>query len=203
MRRSTLLLLGVLIIALSGCRGDIESAKAIAAINAVNTHFQACYEETLSNNGTHAFETSTKNAMTAMGTAMRTLEMDMVELDSSLGFGYIKAVAPAPLPLIGTEWRQAQDVDLRPTRKIIAAHVGFMGNFSEFEPETVNVVLTITAIDLEDGTELSITMRFDEIEPPKRDYPRRTYPPCEAMRVGLDKIWETFRAELDTKMASQ
>ena len=177
---------------LGGCRPEDE--KAIAAINAVNRHFQSCYEQALAQRGTRVFDISIQRALTAMDAAIKRLNMEVIESDRNIG--YIKAVGPAPLPLDEWEWRRARKEDLPVMRKIVAEHVGVMGHFINFEPEGLNVLLTITVIEQSDGSDISVTMRFEETTPPIQGYPRRTYPPCEATRLGLEKIWESFEREI-------
>lgn len=183
-----LLLAGLMSGLLGGCRVDDETA--IAAINAVNTYFQACYEQTLANDGTRTFNLSTQRALSAMTVTMSRLNMEVVETDHDIG--YLKAVGPAPLPLDEWEWRRARNTDLPAMRKIIVDFVGTAGHFVNFEPEGLNVALNIVVVEHANEADISITMRFQELAPPKQGYPRRSYPPCEAMRIGLTKIWNEF-----------
>ncbi len=184
-RLSCVILVSTLV--LGGCRPS--KPEAIAAINAVNARFKVCYEETLSKRGTRSFEISTQRALTAMELAMEEIGMEVVESDRSIG--YLTAVGPAPLPLDEWEWRRARNDDLPEIRAIIKEHVPGGGWF-QFEPEIFNVKLTITIIEQATATDISATMRFEEIAPPGQGYPPRTYPPCQAMRMGLDKIWKMF-----------
>ena len=181
----------VLTVALGGCRPD--KPEAIAAINAVNARFQECYEETLRKRGTRSFDISTQRAMTAMELAIEEMNMEVDESDRSIGL--ITAIGPAPLPLNEWEWRRARSDDLPEVRAIIAEHVGTAGHFFNFEPEIFDVKLTIIIIEQASATDISVTMRFEEIAPPGQGYPPRTYPPCQAMRLGLEKIWKTFEQE--------
>jgi len=182
---------------LSACGPTDE--EAIRAINAVNERFKACYEQTLSQNGTRTYNVSTDAAFSAVRAAMKRLGMSTVEADRSIG--YLKVSAPAPTPLDEQEWRAAKEDDLPMLRNIVKEHVGFMGNFIKFEPEGLNIVLTITVVESDAGTDISVTLRFEEITPPKQGYPRRTYPPCNAMRIGLVKVWETIEEEFSRTRA--
>lgn len=198
MIRRTLMLAAFSTGLLSAC-GPTEE-EAIRAITAVNERFKACYEETLSQNGTHTYRNvSTDAAFSAVGAAMKRMEMSTVEADRSIG--YLKVSAPAPTPLDEQEWRAAKKDDLPMLRNIVKEHVGFMGNFIKFEPEGLNIVLTITMVESDAGTDISVTLRFEEIAPPKQGYPRRTYPPCNAMRIGLAKVWKTIEEELSRTRA--
>ena len=174
----------------------IDDEQKIEAILTVNTHLQTCYESTLAENGTRVFaKLSRADALAAMGATMRALDARVEDEDTSLG--YLLAVAPAPRPLSDSDWQAALEKDLPHLRKIVAGVVGFRGNWVEFEPEGLNVILRAVLLDSGTGTEISLTMRFDETAPPKKGYPRRSYPPCEATRIGLEKIWTTFEHELD------
>ena len=104
------LIVPIAAIVLGGCRPPPEIA--IPAIKAVNAHFQACYEKTLTELGTRSFDISTQRAITAMTLALNQMDMEVVESDRSIG--YLKAVGPAPRPLDEWEWRRARKC--RPAR---------------------------------------------------------------------------------------
>ena len=62
-------------------------------------------------------------------------------------------------------------------------------------PDQARLALSIV-LNVEEGAELSLTMRMREVAPPKSGMPRREYAPPTAVRMGLDKIWSEFEREL-------
>jgi hypothetical protein len=109
----------------------------------------------------------------------------------------MRVFAPAPRPLNAEEWRRAVDADLPLMRELAAKHVGGLAEFLTFEPEQFHILIHVTAVQVQDGTQLALTMRMREIDQNRaRRYPSREYAPPTAVVIGLDKIWAAFEREL-------
>ena len=191
MRRSFLSAVLLASTLLSGCVSD----KAIRdATSAVDADFRLQYEDVLAEKGTRSFAIEREAAFSAMRSTLERLGMKVENEDRELG--YISAGAPAPAPLSDEEWRQAARKDEPRLQEIVLRHAGPIGWFVHFEPQGLDVVITVTAIANADRTEVALTMRLRETAPPRSGMPRRQYPPPTAVEIGLDKIWEGFQQEL-------
>ena len=111
-------------ILLSACM-DVNSDQAMAAVTEINAHYQSCYEKTLASQGTRIYKASTQTILVALGASLTEMDMDITAIDDDGGFIYVKATAPAPLPLAENEWQTAMETDLPELRDIVAKHVGF------------------------------------------------------------------------------
>ena len=173
-----------------GCAGQQQIRDAT---HDVNTAFRTEYEAILAKSGTRAFSVARAEAYDAVRVAMARLGMTVEAQDPALGFVNVYAVAPRPLSL--EEWREAAEADLPRLREVARRHVGAMADFIRFEPEGLQIVINATVLDVEAGSEISLTMRMREIAPPRSGMPRREYAPPTAVQIGLDKIWSELERE--------
>lgn len=176
---------------LSGCVSDTAIRNATLAVDA---EFRHQYEIVLAAKGTRAYPVERDAAFAAMRATLERLGMKVENQDPELG--YLSAGAPAPSPLSDEEWRQAARKDEPKLQAIVLKHAGPVGWFVHFEPEGLDVVITVTAIAGAGSTDISLTMRLREIAPPRSGMPRRQYPPPTAVELGLDKIWSAFEQAL-------
>lgn len=176
---------------LAGCATDDQKRRAI---NEVNAEFRVQYEQILTERGTRVYRAGINEVFQALRVALARVGMRIG--DQAPGLGYLNVFAPAPAPLTDLEWRQAAEQDLPKLREIAAKHVGLLSHFVTFEPEGLEVVINATAIEVRNGTEVSLTARMREVAPPKSGMPRREYLPPTAVRMGLDKIWGEVEREL-------
>ena len=181
-----------LAVALAGCP---TKGEVVDAITAINESFRSDYEATLKENGTRMFKVSKAEAYDAMRVSLARLGMRVEAQDPVIG--YVRVYAPAPRPLSNEEWRQAAEADLPRTREIIGPHVGIFAGFFNFEPEGLQTVITGTVVETPSGTAVSYTARMRETSPPKSGYPRRSYLPPTAVRMGLDKMWRELQQEFE------
>jgi hypothetical protein len=182
----------VLAMLLAGCVTD-EDKKA--AINAVNEAFKVDYERILAEKGTRLFKVHRSEAFTAMRVSMAGLRMKTENQDESLG--HLVLAAPAPLPLDTQEWRRVSDIDLPVLKRIIEPYVGAIPTvFVHFEPQGLEVVIGATFLEVEGGTEVSLTVRLREVSPPPSGWPRRSYLSPTVLNTGLKKIWDAYDQEL-------
>lgn len=179
----------VLSLSLVGCVSVEEKQSAIQKVNA---EFRACYERTIRARGSRHFRVPKERAMERVAVALETLGMTVMRADSVTG--YVRARAPAPAPLDATEWRQAVARDLPQFRRIVAGEVGLLGWFVDFEPEGLDIIITVTGVDAGSGVDMSATMRMVERTPPPSGWPRREYPPCSALETGVEKLWRAIAA---------
>jgi hypothetical protein len=175
----------------SGCVSDQEK---IAAIQDVNEVLRVDYEHILAEDGTHTYDVPRDQAFDAMRVAFGRL--GMLVADQSPDLGYLSVYAPAPRPITENEWREAAKADLPKVRAVVVNRVGWIGNFFQFEPQGLDIVITATAIQVHGGTSISLTMRMREVAPPKTGYPRREYAPPTGVRIGLRTIWAAIEREL-------
>jgi len=174
--------------------GCVSDAQRIAAITDVNLDFRMEYERILLESGTRVYRVPRDSAYAALRTSLDRLGMTVT--DNSPDIGYIAVRAPAPKPLDAVEWERVNEQDLPRIRQLAAPHVGMAARFVRFEPEGLDIIINATAVEVRDGTEISLTMRMRETAPPKTGYPRREYPPPSAVRIGLDKIWRELDRDL-------
>lgn len=175
--------------------GCVSEGEKIDATNAVNVDFQKAYEEILDEIGTRFYPVSVERAITAMDDALAEMGMHTIISDTSTGL--LQTSAPAPTPLTLDEWHQIADTDEPRLKNIIRPYIGSIPTmFIGFEPEGLNILIRVTAIENGNGVDVSLTMRMEETAPPKSGYPRRTYAPPSAVRMGLGKIWTQFEREL-------
>lgn len=187
-----LLLLSVLI---SGCVSIQDKRDAITA---VNLEFRKEYERTLLEDGTRVYAIEPYVAMQAMQRILQQMGMRVETQDSTLGVA--RFAAKAPTPLTGEDWRQTSEADLPKLKDLVRPYIGWIATkFVRFEPEGLEIVITVTALGLASGTEVSLTMRMREIEPPQSGLPRRDYPPPTGLRIGLTKIWDEFEAQTHSR----
>ena len=175
----------------AGCAGDPEK---IAAITEVNHDFRIEYERILLEIGTRVYRVPRDSAYAALRTSFD--QLGMAVIDNSPDIGYIAVRAPAPKPLDAVEWERVNEQDLPRMRQLATPHVGMLARFVMFEPEGLDIIINATAVEVRDGTEVSLTMRMRETAPPRTGYPRREYPPPSAVRIGLDKIWREVDRDL-------
>ena len=183
-----------LVVALSNIVGCATQQQVVDAIHAVNETFRTHYESILAQKGTRMVGMSKRESFDAIRIALDRLGMQIESQDP--GLGYLAVFAAAPLPLNAVEWRQATEADLPLLREIARQHVGMAAEFIRFEPEGLQVLITATALERPNGSEVSLTMRMREIAPPRSGIPRREYAPPTAVRIGLDKIWNAFDQEM-------
>ena len=185
------LLLAFLAAALAACA--VSEAQVRDAINDVNRDFRAEYERILAEKGVRVYRVPRAVAYDHLVAIMQRLGMRIG--DQAADMGYLNIFAPAPAPLSAQEWQTAAEADLPRLRQIAERHVGLAARFITFEPEGLEIVLNATAIEVQQGTEVSLTMRMREYAPPTSGRPRREYAPPTAVRVGLDKIWAEFEKD--------
>jgi hypothetical protein len=183
----------VVALALAGC---ISQETKRDAINEINVKFKAEYEAILAKNGTRAFDASPGQAFDAAIAAL--VKLGFVVQQESRALGYINAEAPAPTPLTRAEWDRTSALDLPKAREILRKYIGPLAEFFSFDPEGVDIVINVTILETNTGSEVSFTMRMREVAPPKAGLPRRDYPPPSALRLGLDKLWDALDRELKT-----
>jgi len=176
---------------LAGCA--VGEPQIREAINDVNRDFRAEYERILAEKGTRVYRVPSAVAYDHLIAIMQRLGMRIG--DQAVAMGYLNVFAPAPAPLSAQEWATAAEADLPRLRQIAERHVGMAARFITFEPEGLEIVLNATAIEVSQGTEISLTMRMREYAPPRSGRPRREYAPPTAVRVGLDKIWAEFEKD--------
>jgi hypothetical protein len=178
---------------LAGCVSD---AQKIAAISDVNTDFRVEYERILLEVGTRVYVRVPRDqAYAALQGAFSRIGMPVT--DASPDIGYLAVRAPAPKPLDTREWNLVNDEDLPRIRQLAAPHIGALAARTvRFEPEGLDVIINATALEVRDGTEVSLTMRMRETAPPRTGYPRREYAPPTAVRMGLAKIWREVDRDL-------
>jgi hypothetical protein len=181
----------LLALVLAGCASDQQK---IDAIHAVNEGFRVEYEKLLAEKGARVYKLSRADAFVAMRVALAELGMRTEQQDMTLG--YLAVAAKAPLPLTDEEWRSASQVDLLLLHRLIEPHVGVAANFVQFEPQGLEVVISAAFLEVEAGTEVSLTVRLRETAPPRSGWPRREYVAPRLLTVGLDKIFATFEREL-------
>jgi hypothetical protein len=177
----------------SGCATVTDEQKR-NAINEVNAEFRSQYERILAEQGTRFYRVTPEEAFDTLRLTLTRLGMRIG--DQSPSIGYLNVFAPAPNPLDADEWLRAEAQDLPKLREIAVKHVGLRGSLVRFEPEGLEIVINATTLAMRSGTEVSLTMRMREVQPPKSGMPRREYPPPSAVRMGLDKIWREFEREL-------
>jgi hypothetical protein len=190
--RRYLRLCAIVLLALAA--GCVSDPQKIAAIQDVNEALRVDYERILAEDGTHTYNVPRDQAFDAMRVAFGRL--GMLVADQSPDLGYLSVYAPAPRPITEDEWRQAANADLPEVRAIVVKRVGWIGNFFQFEPQGLDIVITATAIQVRGGTSISLTMRMREVAPPKTGYPRREYAPPTGVRMGLHTIWNAIEREL-------
>jgi hypothetical protein len=176
----------------AGCASQEQVRDAITD---VNNSFRADYEAALAEKGTRVLKVDRAEAYTAVRVSLARLGMTVESQDPALGF--VNVYAPAPRPLDLEEWRQAAESDLPRMREVIRPHVGLLSHFIRFEPEGLEVVISVTVVAVPDGTEVSFTARMRETAPPRSGIPRREYLPPTAVRRGLDKIWAELEREIN------
>jgi hypothetical protein len=176
---------------LAGC---VSQDTKRDAINDINFAFKAEYEGALAKNGTRVVNASSGEAFDAAIGAL--VSLGFVITHQTRGLGYVRAEAPAPLPLSRSEWDRAAAADLPRAKEILRPHIGALAEMFKFEPEGIDTVITATIIEVRGGSEVSLTMRMREVAPPQTGMPRREYPPPSALRVGLDKVWGALDRQL-------
>jgi hypothetical protein len=179
------------------CIGCASQENIRDAINAINAEFQKEYEDTLRSSGMRTFNASSGDTFDAANAAL--VSLGMVLRQQSRGIGYLSAEAPAPAPLTRAEWDRAAAADLPRAREILGRHVGVIAEFFKFEPEGIDVVINVTIVERDAESTVSLTMRMREVAPPKSGLPRREYPPPNALRLGLDKIFTALAREIEAK----
>jgi hypothetical protein len=173
------------VVALAGCATDEEKQSAIQAVNA---EFRRCYEQVLRERGNRRFPVSVERALEDAAVALESLGMTIRRVDTVTGT--LRAQGPAPAPLTRDEWDRAVENDLPVMKRIVVNEVGLLGWFVGFEPSGVDVAITLTATPAGNGSDMSVTARLVERTPPRSGWPRREYPPCRAMEMATDKVWE-------------
>jgi len=187
---------GVVMVALSVLlAGCATKSEIVDAITALNEYYRTEYEAALKENGTRVFKLPRAEVYDALRVSLARLGLTVEAQDPVIG--YLRVFGPSPRPLDAEEWRRVSDTDLPRTREIIGPHVGLMGHFFNFEPEGLQTVITGTVVETPSGTTVSFTARMREITPPKSGFPRRSYLPPTAVRMGLDKMWQELQREFD------
>ena len=182
------LLLAVMV----GCVSDQQKRSAVRAVNEV---FRVEYEAHVAREGTKFFAVAPVRALELM---RRTLvDLDMVVTGEDADLGYLQVAAPAPKPLTEEDWKLAVETDGPIFRETVVREAGLAGYLADFEPEGLDVVIDATVVPKNDGSSISLTMRFRETAPPQTDFPRREYPPPTAIAIGTRKIWARFRELLN------
>jgi hypothetical protein len=179
------------VVALAGCATDEEKQSAIQAVNA---EFRRCYERILHERGSQHFAVPIERAMEGAAVGLESLGMTIRRVDAVTGT--LRAQGPAPAPLTRDEWDRAVQSDLPAMKRIVVNEVGLLGWFIGFEPSGVDVAITLTATPAGDGTDMSVTSRLVERTAPRSGWPRREYPPCRAMEMATDKVWEAVSRRL-------
>lgn len=185
-----------LVFLLSGCATQEQIGNAIGAVNQA---FRAEYEGILAQKGTRVVSVGRTEAFDTIRLALTRVGMQVESQDP--GLGYLAVIGPAPRPLDLAEWRQATEEDLPRLREITRDYVGVLSEFIRFEPEGLLVLINATVLEVQAGTEVSLTVRMREVAPPRSGIPRREYVPPTAVRMGLDKIWAIFEQELRLRRA--
>jgi hypothetical protein len=190
-RRSFECWLLFLTVLVGGCVSTTDKQNAVSA---VNREFRKEYERTLLEDGTRVYAIGPDAAMPAMQGILERAGMHVENEDPALGVG--RFAAKAPTPLTAEEWRLTSEADLPKLQDIARPYIGWLATkFIRFEPEGLEIVMTVTTLGLANGTEVSLTMRMREIEPPRSGMPRRDYPPPTGVKIGLTKIWDEFEAQ--------
>jgi hypothetical protein len=177
----------------AGCASTQDKADAIKSVNRV---FCERYEAITSDRGTRTVHVPREDAYTAMRAALAGMGMKLESQNPKLGVFIVSA--PAPLPLDREEWVRASDQDLPLLRQLARPHIGWLTTqlLLHFEPEGLQIVVTVTVLEVPEGSNVSLTVRLREIRPPVSGFPRRECLPPTALSTGLDKIWAAFDREL-------
>jgi hypothetical protein len=182
---------------LGGCRELLCAQESRArAIDAVDSAFQSKFEAVVNSDGRRIVRASVKDAFAALSRGLAEFGYEVENED--LTTGAITLVGPAPAPLSTVEWDSASAIDLPLFRSAIEKHCGyFAGQFANFDPTDVSIIIYVTALEQGPFVELSASMRMrSQRLTDAAGYDRRAYPPPNTFRVGLQKFWGIVNSEI-------
>jgi hypothetical protein len=189
------LLIAAALATLTAASCDVSKEAKIRAMNAVNEQFRTSYEGILAESGTRVVAARRDEALVAMRSALAGMGMQLESQNPNLGVFIV--VGKAPRPLDDEEWARVSAADEPLLRQLAEPHVGAVPTwFLHFEPKGLMVVISVTMLEVPEGTSVSLTARLREVAPPESDYPRREYLSPTTVRAGLDKIWAAMEREL-------
>lgn len=192
-------LVGLLAVLMAGCASD---QALIDAANAVSEAFRIEYERILKERGTRVYPRRREDAVYRLRTAAIQLGMRVESYD--LDLGYVRFSGPAPQPLTLREWGEVANADLPKMRAIVERYVGPLLKWAvPFETEGLDIVIKATAVPVDGGSEITLSMRMREEKPPPTGFPRREYPPPTGVNKGLDKLWAAIDAAMEVKPLSR
>jgi hypothetical protein len=181
--------------------GCLERSQLIKAAEAVSESFRVDYERTLKERGTRVYPRRRDDAIYRLRSAALSLGMRIESYD--LDLGYVRFSGPAPQPLNLREWGEVADADQPKMRAIVEPFLGPVAKWAvPFETEGLDIVINATAVPVDGGSEVSLSMRMREVKPPPSGFPRREYPPPTGVSMGLDKIWAAIDREMGVKARS-
>jgi hypothetical protein len=188
-------LAALLAVLLAACASN---ESLISAAKAVSESFRVDYERILKERGTRVYPRRREDAVYRLRTAALQLGMRIESYDIDLG--YVRFSGPAPQPLTLHEWGDVASADLPKMRAIVEKYVGSVLKWAvPFETDGLDIVINATAVPVSEGSEISLSMRMRELEPPQSGFPRREYPPPTGVQKGLDKIWAAIDAAMEVK----
>jgi len=190
-KRIYFLLIAVLTMGNECTEVDVTDPKVADTMTELNRYWHEGYSKALDEIGTRHYQMDRNRAFDGMIKVMESLGF---QITMSEGNYYISVSIPAERMFSNQEWSQVRANDEPQMRKIASRILGVKGNFARLEPEGLLIDGKITLLEIDGGTEISMTFRLNAIkpQPPESILPRREYPPPYAARVGYEKIWRRF-----------
>ena len=185
----------MLVGALGGCVSDRTYNKAIADLDA---NWQAKNAQTLTELGQRTIDSTKYSSFVAVQGATRRLHMIIEEEDYATGFLF--ASSAAPTPLTSDEWAEVQKVETPGMREVLSESLGVLSQTVELDPSGKDLLANVFVTERDEGVEVSVSIRLRN-NLAQGDRVRRMEPPPLAVRLGLEKFWAAFDAELDSLSA--
>ena len=179
-------------LAAAACVTDKQYNRAIFRVEAA---WKEVNEQILETEGKRRF-TATKQQCFLAG-QMAASRLGMVVEQQSFDTGFLFVSGPAPTPLTMDEWALVQEAETENLRSLLVQDLGVVSWLVTLDPSGKDVLANIFISEQNEGAEISIGLRLRSTGD-KAGKKKRLQPPPTAMRIGLNKFWAAFEAELAT-----
>ena len=180
----------------SGC---VSQTAYNAAVTRLDLHWKERNDRTFERQGRRTIEANRYHAFIAAQASIRRLGMFVEEQNYQTG--YVKASAPAPVPLTATEWETVRRTDTPDMRSVIVSEVGPLGYLAPLDATGKDVLVNVFVTERADGVEVALGMRLRDNQPGSSGRAKRSQAPPTAVSIGLGKFWSVFENELRAVMA--
>lgn len=191
----------ILAIAVVLCQGCVSQIALRHATSTLDLTWGEMNREFLQGNGSRLYSTSSSEAFAAAQTTLRKLGMLVGQQDSATGFLY--ASAPAPTPLSAGEWETAKAADVQQMRAIISNEIGSLGWVATMNITGFEILMNTFVTEEGDKVKVSLALGLRDKLPPAPGGARVSVAPPTAVRIGIEKFWRTYEAELSTLVTNR